>query len=330
MPYADVPFIDVSALRGTDLEAKVRAAKEMHDALRGTGFFYATNHGVDVRELQRVTRTFHETITDEERWRLAIRAYNPTNTKQIRNGYYMPIKGKKAVESFCYLNPAFTLDHHRILARTPLHEVNEWPDEQQHPGFRAFQEAYFWQVFELSMALLRGLALGLGLAEDFFDAHCTRHDTLSSVVLIRYPWLADYPPVKVAPDGTQLSFDWHEDVSVLTVLNQTGVENLQVETPRGFLDIPAAEDAFLVNVGSFIPIITMGYLKTPIHRVKFVNAERLSLPFFLNFNFDSSIAPFVPPVAGATTTPSASSGCENYGEYLQRELQNLIKKNGQT
>lgn len=81
-------------------------------------------------------------MTDEEKWELAINAYNKANS-HIRNGYYMAVKGKKAVESWCYLNPAFTPDHPCIRAGSPLHEVNLWPSEEKHPGFRAFCEAYF-------------------------------------------------------------------------------------------------------------------------------------------------------------------------------------------
>ena len=247
-----IPTIDISALFGSCAEEKQRVAKEIEAACLDTGFFLAANHGVDVLdELVRVTRKFHQSMSDEEKWQLAIVAYNEANTKQARNGYYLPIKGKKAVESYvskvcpskkdcflfnvsvyymgflnisftrqCYLNPNFTPEHPKIKAGVPLHEVNIWPDESKHAGFQEFAELFYWKMFDVSAALLRGFALALGKKENFFDAYFRKEDTLSSVRLIRYPYLDPYPPVQTAEDGTKLSFGSHEDASLITVLYQ--------------------------------------------------------------------------------------------------------------
>ncbi|KAL1960532.1 hypothetical protein VTO42DRAFT_7111 [Malbranchea cinnamomea] len=325
---ANVPKIDVSPLFGDDMEEKMKVARAIDAASRDTGFFYAVNHGVDLKRLSDRTREFHMSITDEEKWQLAIRAYNKEHQKQIRAGYYLPIPGKKAVESFCYLNPNFTPDHPRIKEETPCHEVNVWPDEKKHPGFREFAEQYYWDVFGLSTALLRGYALALGKEEDFFTKHFRKDDTLSSVVLIRYPYLDPYPApaIKTASDGTKLSFEWHEDVSLITVLYQSNVQNLQVETPQGWLDIEPDDTGYLVNCGSYMAHITNNYYPAPIHRVKWVNEERQSLPFFVNLGMDDAIEPWNPAQPDAKTDKKAIT----YGEYLQHGLVDLINKNGQT
>ncbi|KAL2008186.1 hypothetical protein VTN00DRAFT_8168 [Thermoascus crustaceus] len=325
---ANVPKIDVSPLFGDDMEQKMKVARAIDAASRDTGFFYAVNHGINVQRLSEKTKEFHMSITDQEKWRLAIRAYNKEHQKQIRNGYYLPIPGKKAVESYCYLNPNFQPDHPRIQKETPLHEVNVWPDEKKHPGFREFAEQYFWDVFGLSAALLRGYALALGKEEDFFTRHFKREDTLSSVVLIRYPYLENYPPaaIKTASDGTKLSFEWHEDVSLITVLYQSNVQNLQVKTPQGWLDIEPDDTGYLINCGSYMAHVTNNVYPAPIHRVKWVNEERQSLPFFVNLGFDDTIEPWTPGEPDSKTNNPAIS----YGDYLQNGLVNLINKNGQT
>ncbi|HEY0735448.1 MAG TPA: 2OG-Fe(II) oxygenase family protein [Herpetosiphonaceae bacterium] len=322
---ADVPFIDVSPLFGADTAAKLRVAQEIDAACRGSGFFYAANHGIDLRALQDFTDEFHRTMTPEEKWELAIHAYNPANP-HARNGYYMAIPGKKAPESFCYLNPTFTPDHPMIVAGNPGHEVNDWPDEALHPGLRAFYEQYYWDVFDLSAVLLRGFALGLGKDEHFFEPYFRKDNTLSAVSLIRYPYLDPYPPVKTAEDGTLLSFEHHDDVSLITVLYQTAVPNLQVETPEGYLDIEPSDDCYLVNGGSFMDYLTNGYYPTPRHRVKFINAERLSLPFFAHFGYEDVLPPFTPhnPQGVSANAPIS------YGDYLQHGLHALIVSNGQT
>lgn len=322
---ADVPFIDVSPLSGDDQDAKMRVAQEIDAACRGSGFFYAANHGIDLAALQDFTTEFHRSMTEEEKWELAIHAYNPSNPRS-RNGYYMAIKGKKAPESFCYLNPNFTEDHPMIVAQNPGHEVNIWPDEARHPGLRAFYEQYYWDVFDLSAVLLRGFALGLGKDERFFEPHFSKQTTLSAVSLIRYPYLENYPPVKTAPDGTLLSFEHHDDVSLITVLYQTAVPNLQVETPAGYLDIPTSSDCFLVNGGTYMAHLTNNYYPSPRHRVKFINEERLSIPFFAHFGYNDVLEPFTPHDPQGISANNSIA----YGQYLQHGLHELIVSNGQT
>lgn len=96
-----VPTIDISPLFGTNLREKLNVAKEIDKACKGSGFFFASNHGVDcLDDLVRTTRKFHQSLSEEEKMDLAIVAYNKNNTTQIRNGYYLPVEGKKAVESY--------------------------------------------------------------------------------------------------------------------------------------------------------------------------------------------------------------------------------------
>lgn len=323
--HASVPVIDISGLSGNDADLKKEIADQIDRACRGSGFFYAANHGVDLAALQKTTTDWHMAMTDQEKWDLAINAYNPANPR-VRNGYYMAIKGKKANESFCYLNPAFNDEHPMIRAGLPSHEVNIWTDADRHPGMQQYYERYFSEVFDVSATILRGFAIALGRDEAFFEPHFTKMDTLSAVSLIRYPYLDDYPPVKTGPDGEKLSFEHHQDVSLITVLYQTAVPNLQVETNEGYLDIPVSDQHFLVNCGTYMAHLTNDYYPAPVHRVKYINAERLSIPFFANLSYNSEIAPFVPPHhAHAGTNQTVS-----YGEFLQHGLLGLIRSNGQT
>jgi isopenicillin-N synthase len=323
--HAEVPIIDISPLSGGDRNVSMRIARQIDAACRGIGFFYASNHGIDLCSLQEITTEFHRTLTKSEKSNLAIQAYNPSNPRS-RNGYYLAIAGKKANESYCYLNPSFTDRHPIIAARTPLHEVNIWPDETAHRGWRDFFEAYYWSVFRLSSVLLRGFALALGKEESFFDPYFTAADTLSAVSLIHYPCLENYPPLKTGLDGTKLSFEQHRDVSLITVLYQTPVPNLQVETAAGYSDIPTSSDCFLVNCGTYMAYLTNNYYSAPVHRVAFVNAERLSIPFFAHLGYHGIVEPFTPHdllgISGNATLP--------YGQYLERELRELIRTNGQT
>lgn len=321
----EIPVIDVAPLASDRRRAKSRIAAQIDSACRGLGFFYARGHGIDVDELQRRVSTFYWTMTEEEKFRLAINAYNPANL-HVRNGYYMAIDGKKAVESFCYLNPSFTDQHPAIQARLPMHECNWWPDESAHLGFQPYCELYFRDILQFARTLLRGFALSFKGDEDLFDSHVTSDDTLSAVSLIHYPFLETYPPVQEAADGTKLSFGDHKDTSIITVLFQTPVPNLQVERRGEWWDIPVSKGNFLVNCGTYMAHLTNGYFPAPVHRVKWVNSERLSLPFFVHAKNDTFLEPFY----NGDVKQRGGNAPIHYGEYLKRGLEELISKNGQT
>lgn len=135
---------------------------------------------------------------------------------------------------------------------------------------------------------------GFAFALEKDDDHISKEDSLSSVVLIRYPYLHHPLPPKIACNGTRLSFGEHQDVSMITVLHQTSVPNLQVQTEAGFLNIPPKKDCFLVNCGTYMAHVTNNFFRAPLHRVVFSNTERLSIPFFLNLAHRSMIDPFQP------------------------------------
>lgn len=322
---AEVPIIDMSSLFGDNQAEKLATARKIDKVCRGHGFFYVSNHGVDLQELQNKTTEFHQSLTEREKWQHAIHAYNDSNS-HIRSGYYMAIEGKKANESFCYLSPKFHKKHYLIQSGLPMHEVNSWPLQEERSDFREYYESFYRNVFNVSSALLRGFALALDKEEGFFEPYFNLYTTLSAVSLIRYPYLKNYPPVTVAEDGTQLSFGAHQDVSLITVLYQTAIPNLQLEVNGQYHDVPVSEDYFLVNCGTFMAHMTNNYYPAPWHRVKFINAERLSIPFFVNLSYDSVIEPFHPDGEGARECNPTIS----YGQFYQSGSKYLIAANGQT
>lgn len=330
--WVDVPVINVAALRnGSESEKRVVAAQiQAACGPRGLGFFYASNHGVDTAAHAAVTERFHKEMTPAAKHAIAVRNYNANNATQMRAGYYEAVPGRKVNESFCMLSPKFTADHPAITLKRELHEVNMWPDEGQFDWFRRAQEAHFQDLFDFSRTLLSGFALALGHEASYFDPYFSIDTTLSALSLIRYPLLDEYPAMRNAEDKTVLSFDDHYDVSLITVLYQSNFANLQVRDRDGaWGSIPANENAFLVNGGTFMQILSGGEFPTPLHRVKFVAAERLSIPFFVHLSGDAIVKPRCVSCSSASGV-HLSQAPERYDAVMLDALHALIKKNDHT
>ena len=91
--------IDISALYYDNLEAKLEVAKKIDQSCRDTGFFFISNHAINcLDELFERTQHYHLSEDESDKLSIAINAYN-NNNDNVLAGYYMSIKGVKAVES---------------------------------------------------------------------------------------------------------------------------------------------------------------------------------------------------------------------------------------
>jgi len=91
--------IDISPLFGDNIEDKMKVAEQIDRSCRDTGFFFISNHSIDcLDELFERTQRYHLTEDEQAKFEMAIQAYNPNNSN-ILAGYYLSVKGVKAVES---------------------------------------------------------------------------------------------------------------------------------------------------------------------------------------------------------------------------------------
>ena len=108
-----------------------------------------------------------------------------------------------------------------------------------------------------------------------------------------------------------LSCDEHYDNCMLTLLYQHEVGGLQIKTTDGrWIDIDVIPYSFVLNIGKGFERWTNGHVKAIFHRVKFLNEERLSIPFFLEGCYSTSIIPIVKDGEEAKYEPV------NYGAYV--------------
>ena len=97
-----------------------------------------------------------------------------------------------------------------------------------------------------------------------------------------------YPSTAASSQGVGA----HRDSGVLTLLlAEPGSAGLQVRgRDGGWVDVPARDGAFIVNIGELLELATGGYLRATEHRVNLrQSADRISVPYFFNPRLDAQI-----------------------------------------
>jgi isopenicillin N synthase-like dioxygenase len=157
----------------------------------------------------------------------------------------------------------------------------------------------------VSRSLLRHWAVALGSpAEVFNAAFATTPATLIKVV--------HYPATATATAASSQGVGAHRDAGVLTLLlAEPGSEGLQVRgRDGGWVDVPALDGAFIVNIGELLEFATSGYLRATEHRVNLrQSSDRISVPYFFNPRLEAQVPTLALPadlaqLAGRRADPS--------------------------
>ena len=160
-----------------------------------------------------------------------------------------------------------------------LQGPNQWPaDLPELPGIVAEWDA---ALSEVSRTLLRHWAAALGSPAGIFDAAFAG----APATLIK---IVHYPQTAASSQGVGA----HRDSGVLTLLlAEPGSQGLQVRGRAGdWVDVPARDGAFTVNIGELLEFATGGYLRATEHRVSLRgSADRISVPYFFNPRLDAQI-----------------------------------------
>lgn len=320
-----LPVIDVSALVDA-APGRDAAAAQIGAACRTHGFFYATDHCVDqslVARLEALSRRFF--ALDEPakmQWRMALggRAWR---------GYF-PLAGELTSgrpdwKEGLYLGTELAADHPRVLAHTPVHGPNLFPDLE---GFRAAVLAYMQAVTKLGHRLMEGIALSLGLPAGYF----AERYTADPLILFR---IFNYP-TQAVPAG--LDVHWgvgeHTDYGLLTILHQDDVGGLQVRTSDGWIDAPPIAGSFVCNIGDMLDRMTGGLYKSTPHRVmrNTSGRDRLSFPLFFDPDYEARVQR-IEGLAGADAEDDSAARWDRanvhafngkYGDYLLAKVSKVF------
>lgn len=317
-PTPAVPIIDVAPLVGGPGSAEA-VAQQIGAACRAHGFFYVVGHGVDealCRRLESLSREFFA-LPDERKAavRMALggrawRGWFPLGGELT--------SGRPDWKEGLYLGAELPDDDARVRAGWPLHGRNLFPAEPA--ALRDTILAYLAALTQLGHALMRGLALSLGLEANYFADHGTR----DPLVLFR---IFNYPSRPAPPEMRDVRWGVgeHTDYGLLTILRQDDVGGLEIKTASGWIAAPPVAGSFVCNIGDMLERMTGGLYKSTPHRVALNTSgrDRISLPFFFDPNFAARIQS-VPRLATHAADDSASRWDHtsvhtfdgSYGDYL--------------
>ena len=270
MTQTRLPIIDISRKDGV--------AAAIGRACRDLGFFYVIGHGVPAQLVRRLDaasrRFFAQPLAEKMRVSMehggrAWRGYFPVGSEQT--------SGRPDQKEGLYFGQELAVGDPRVVAGTPLHGPNLFPDDE----LRDVVLEYVERLTELGYRLMRLIGASLDVDPEAFH----RRYAADPLVLFR---VFHYPPT----GGDGWGVGEHTDYGVLTILAQDDRGGLQVRTDAGWIDALPVDGAFVCNLGDMLERITSGAYRSTPHRVRNVSGRgRLSFPFFFDPGYDAEVRP---------------------------------------
>ncbi|XP_017288382.1 UPF0676 protein C1494.01 [Kryptolebias marmoratus] len=271
-----IPVVDFSAysLSGTDVtdEQLQRLAAELKRAFVEIGFVLLTNTGITQEEVDRfmdISLKFF--LQPDELKKPFSRQTFPNNL----NHGWVSLETEK-------LNPNRPADLKESFNTSSFHPDIAWPSSDGLQDFKEIHMSFFQRCKELSLRVLRVMAVSLGLDPDVFLSAHLLIETDDNATTMRSLY---YPPVKRVKEN-QLRCGEHSDYGTITLVFQ-GTDGLEVCTRAGDY-IPAAyiPGAVLINIADLMQRWTADQFISVSHRVLMPPAgdpgTRQSVAFFLH------------------------------------------------
>ena len=262
---------------------KAAFAEKLGRSFRETGFAVITGHPVPLKTIDdnlAATKAFFALPTDaKETYHDAAggrqRGYTPFGTENAKGHAQADLKefwhtGRKLPDESPY---------RATMKDTPA--VTEVAD------FDRATRALFDALDAFGADVLKGVALHLGLSEDWFADKVNFGNSI--LRLLHYPPQMDPPPEGSVRAGA------HEDINVITLLLGAEEAGLEVKHRSGkWLAVNPPTGALVINCGDMLQRYTGGVLPSTTHRVVNPSPERskfprYSTPFFLHFAPDYEI-----------------------------------------
>lgn len=306
--FKQLPLVDISLLYSADPVERKQAACALGQAARDAGFLYVVGHDVPTSLIEKLkVRTRGYFAQPHEQKMVDYIGDSQNHSGYVPEGEEQFYGAKPDLKEAYDVGFDFADAEHRPEMRRPMLGPNRWTE---FPGFKADIKAYYEAMFALSKVLFRGFALALGLTEDNFTQRVSTPP--SQLRLVHYPF---NPDVATGRPGIGA----HTDYECFTILLPTA-DGLEVQNGAGeWIDAPVVEGAFVINIGDMLEVMSNGQYVATMHRVRKVQQERYSFPFFCACDYDTVIAPISSLAPGGSTRTYEPVVCGNhlYAQTMQ-------------
>lgn len=275
--FSEIPIIDVSPL--IDGSAPQQVAEQIRHVCENVGFMYIRNHGVEQELIERMyalSKQFFDLP------RTAKDRLNVVNSGPTLRGYIPFYAENVDPDNTRDFKECFDFGAHSDEV-SPFFGPNQMPNEL--PEFQSCCETYHRAMMKLARKLIEGIALSLDLPADYFEQLQRKPITIQR--------LLHYPPQTGPVSQEEIGIGAHTDYGFLTILSQDDIGGLQVLNRQNqWISAPPVEGTFIVNIGDLVQTFSNDRYLSTTHRV--INtqvAERYSIPFFIDLDFDATVAP---------------------------------------
>ena len=271
----EIPVLNLSELDSN----RDKFISDLKGAFTTFGTCYLINHGIDLElcnDLQRLSKEFFA-LSLEEKEEISM-----LKSPQFRG--YSKEGGEYTAGSKDYREQIDAGSDKEALnwnESSPIWMRIQGPNlfPKQIPQLRDKFNAWFEQTSKATLNLLKGFAMALELPEDSFDK-LYGENSYAHAKLLRYP---------PSFDGNTQGVGSHKDGGLITFVLQDSESGLQGLLNGEWIDVPPMEGSVVVNIGEFLELATIGYLKATIHRVNLTPNERFSIAYFLGVQLDKDI-----------------------------------------
>ena len=288
----EIPIIDFAGVRARDPAALRAAARAVHQACAGVGFFYIVGHGVPSNVIETAAQAARRFFAFGPEAKQSVAANANHRGFHAKGDALMYGARKPDAKEFYSIGLELNADDPSVRAGEPLRGPNNWPRFM--PELRPALYGYFEEMAACGADLLRVVALSLGLDGAFFAPRYTKPLQRTQIIY--------YPPQPPKSEADEFGVAPHSDYGCITLLWQDDNGGLQVRSvaSKSWIDAPPIPGTLVINVGDLLARWTNGRFSSTHHRV--INRsgrERYSIATFFDPNFSTIVDPRELGTAGA-------------------------------
>ncbi|KAJ7923514.1 thymine dioxygenase [Mycena leptocephala] len=276
-----ISVVDFSSfLDGSNKQA---VADAILSSFKRVGFVYLLNHGISSERVSQMFALSKEFFAQPMEIK-ELAPHPPSGTHH--RGYSSPGR-EKVIQGAGNSRPAVpdVKEHFECGREANERSPNIWLPEGIFPGFKEGCLDFFWICYKTELNILRALALGFGLSEDYFIQYHQVAD--NQLRLLHYPSV----PTEELRNEKIERISAHSDYGSMTLLFQDEVGGLEIEDPNApglFRPATPIPDALIVNAGDFMMRWSNDIIRSTIHRVRAppgietpdgMTPERYSIPY---------------------------------------------------